>query len=123
MSLPECGFENNTKFSSVRKREILHLDIFDAVLSIKMTELVPKTKMTCSFVLNSIIMFFTKHQYLQSLASFRSPSTLAVRTLPLVRFPTKLSAKIISSPRLKTATLLHLNIRGRDSREIFNASS
>ena len=32
MSLPECGFENNTKFSSVRKREILHQDIFDAVL-------------------------------------------------------------------------------------------
>ena len=32
MSLPECGFQNKTKYSPVREREILHQYIFDAVV-------------------------------------------------------------------------------------------
>ena len=32
MSLPEFGFQNKTKYSSVRGREIVHQDIFDAVV-------------------------------------------------------------------------------------------
>ena len=125
MSLPECGFENNTKFSSVRKREILHQDIFDAVLSIKMTELVPKTKMTCSFLLNSIIHVLNNTSVLAYICWLPSGHLVHLLSEPFRQsaFPQSFLPRLFPGHVCRQRLFCNLNIGGRDSRELVNASS